>query len=112
MRHDDNSVLLFKVQHQLFDLCRGNGVERRARLIHQQNFRFNRQRARDTEALLLATGESQGRILQPVRHFIPEGRPTQAALDNGVELVAMAHAEDAWAVGGVLVDRLGKRVRL
>ena len=66
----------------------------------------------DAQPLVLAAGESQGRLVQPVLDFVPEGRPAQALLHRLVQRAAVADAGDPQAVGHVLVDRLGERRRL
>src|SRR5581483_1230687 len=56
MRDNYDGIALFELKDQLFDFPGGDGVEGRAGLIHQQDFRFDRQRASDAETLLLAAG--------------------------------------------------------
>src|SRR4051794_520927 len=55
MCHDGDRVALLELVDQLLDLEGGDGIERRARLIHQQHFRFDGKCAGDAESLLLAT---------------------------------------------------------
>src|SRR5690348_7177648 len=50
---DGDGVLLLELFDQLLDLERGDGVERRARLVHQNHLRLDGQRPRDAEPLLL-----------------------------------------------------------
>ena len=51
--HDRDRVGLPQAAHQTFDRCRAFSVERRARLIHQNDLRGEREQACDTELLLL-----------------------------------------------------------
>src|SRR5208337_5624853 len=67
-------------------------------------------RTRNTEPLLLATGETQGGIVQPVFHLVPDGSMAEALLDNPVEFASVLHAMDLRTVRDVLVDRFRERV--
>ena len=53
-------------------------VERRGRLVEQQHVGLDRDRAGDAEALLLAAGEAEGAVLEPVLDLVPERRSAQA----------------------------------
>ncbi len=53
---DDDGVALAQFVNQLFNLGGGDGIERRARLVHQNDFRVNRNSAGDAQPLLLAAG--------------------------------------------------------
>ncbi len=55
MRHDGDGVVFFQFLDQFFDLCGRDRIERRARLIEQNDFGANRDGARDAQALLLTT---------------------------------------------------------
>ena len=52
--HHDQRVVALERPQQVLNPARGNGVERRGRLVAQQDFRLYGQRARQTQALLLA----------------------------------------------------------
>src|SRR6478736_2050575 len=54
VRDDDDRVRLSKLVNQLFDARGGDRIERRTGLVHQQHLGLERQRTRDTQALLLA----------------------------------------------------------
>ena len=113
VRDDDDRVVLPQLVDQFLDLGGGDRVERRARLVHQDDFRRNGDRARDAQALLLAAGQAGAGLRQPVLDLVPQRRLLQAGLDDLIELrLARRQSVDARAVGDVLVDRLGKRVRL
>ena len=59
VRDDDDGVLLRQLPHQVFDLQRGDRVERAARLVHQDHVGLDGERARDAQALLLPAGERE-----------------------------------------------------
>src|SRR5262249_26807461 len=91
----------------------GYGIERRGRLVHQQDFRTNRERPRDAEALLLSTRKTQCRSLQTIFHFGPQRCVLQGLFDTSLQLrTAARHTIDPQAINDVVEDRLGKRVRL
>ncbi len=54
-------IVARKLVHQLLDLLRADRVERRGRLVEQENPWLGGERARDAEALLLAAGECRSR---------------------------------------------------
>ena len=54
VRHD--GIAAFQVVNQFLDAGRGDGIERRARLVHQDHFGTHGNGARDTQALLLPAG--------------------------------------------------------
>ena len=102
---------VLQAEHQIFDLGRRDGVERRARLVEQQHFRIHRQRARDAQALLLAARERIGRLVQLVLHFVPQRGPLQAVLHFIVQRPVALEPVDADSIGDVVEDRFGERIR-
>src|SRR5690606_41389719 len=58
MGDDDDGELLFKRENEILNPAGGDGVQRRARLIHQQHLGAYRQRPRDAEALLMPDRKS------------------------------------------------------
>jgi hypothetical protein len=70
------------VEEQLLDLGGADGVEGGSRLVEEQNFGLNREGARDTETLLLTTGEFVGRLVEVIFDFVPEGGVAEAFLDG------------------------------
>ena len=54
---DDDRVAAAQLVDQLLDLGGGDRIERRARLVHQDHFRIDRDRAGDAQPLLLAAGQ-------------------------------------------------------
>ncbi len=59
VRHDHDRVVVLQFVHEILDTGRRDRVEGRARLVHQEHVRFDGQRARDAESLLLPAGESE-----------------------------------------------------
>ena len=67
MGHDDHSVVLFQLAHQLLHLHGGAGVQGAGGLIHQQDFWLDSQGAGNAQALLLAAGKAQSALFQENR---------------------------------------------
>src|SRR6266508_4113531 len=103
---------LLQLEHQLRDARGGDRVEGRAGLVHQQHVGLDGDRARDAEALLLPAGQAERALVQPILHLVPERGGPQAPFHDALEVLLVAEAEDARAIGHVLEDRLRKRVRL
>jgi hypothetical protein len=57
---------LDQLPHQVFDAQRGDRVERRAWLVHQNDLRFHGDGARDAQPLLLTWVQVERRVAQPV----------------------------------------------
>jgi len=110
VRDDRDRVLALERVDEVLDPGRGDRVERGCGLVHQDHVRFDRQRTRDAEALLLAAGESERVVLEPILHLVPERRVLEHTLDALVEV--LLHPEHARPEGDVVVDRLGEGVRL
>ena len=89
----------------------GDRVERRARLVHQDDVGLGGDGAGDAEPLLLTAGEAVRRLLELVLDLVPQRGAAQRLLDQVVHVVDL-HAGDPRAVGDVVVDRLRERVRL
>src|SRR5208337_958861 len=68
--------------------------------------------AGDAEPLLLATGETEGGIVQPVFYFVPDGGMTETLLYVPVKFALVLHAMDLRAVRDVLVDGFRERIGL
>src|SRR3954454_692868 len=110
--HDHDRVALLQLVDQLLDAKRGDRVERRAGLVHQDHLGLHRQRARDAQALLLATREPDAGLVQAVLHLVPERRAAQALLHPLLEATAL-HTREPRARGHVVEDRhRGERVGL
>jgi hypothetical protein len=109
---DQHRHLVAQRRDQLFDLRRRDGIQRRGRLVEQQDLRRRRQRARDAQALHLAAGERQCRVRQAILDLVPQRGAAQRLLHFLGKSGAVAYATQAQAVGDVLENRFGKRVRL
>src|SRR5690606_24837288 len=90
MRHDHDRVVLYEFPHQVLDFQRRDRIERRTRLIHQDDVRFVRNRTCDTQALLLPTRKCKPRLLQVVLHLFPQRCAPQAPFDELVRIPAEA----------------------
>src|SRR5688572_13093391 len=56
MRDDEDRHALLEIVNQLLDAGGRDGIERRGRLVEEQDLGAGRERARDAQALLLAAG--------------------------------------------------------
>src|SRR3990172_336327 len=110
VRDDDDGVLAAQLAHQLLDLERRAWVERRRRLIHEDDLRLGGDGAGDAQALLLTARQRQPGLAELVLHLVPQGRPAEAPLDEPVHVPPVP--VDPRPEGDVVVDRLGERVRL
>src|SRR5579862_10036520 len=81
VRDDGQRTAILELKHQLLDFGGGYRIERRARLVEEQNFRIDRQSTRDTEPLLLAARKRECRFVKVVFHLVPQRRSPQAVLN-------------------------------
>src|SRR5712671_3921361 len=112
VRHDEDGDALLQVVDQLLDRGGGDGVERRSRLIEQQQFGIRCQRPGDAHALLLPTREVVRRLVDAVLDLVPQRGVLQRALDLLLDAPARVLAAHAQPVGDVVEDRLRKRIGL
>src|SRR5215210_5800907 len=82
VRHYDDRVALLEIGHRVLDLLGRDRVERARRLVHQDHLRLHGQSSGDAKALLLAAGEPEPALLEPVLDLVPERRLPQRALDQ------------------------------
>ena len=69
MRDNEHGhLVLGKVAHDAEHFARQFRVERRGRLVKEQNIRIHHQRAGDGDALLLSAGETAGHLVGAVGH--------------------------------------------
>ena len=61
---DSDSIILFKLEHKVLDLCGRDRVERGGRLVHQQDLRIGGEGARDADTLLLTAGHGERGFVQ------------------------------------------------
>src|SRR2546425_2161463 len=83
VRHDDHGIVLFQVKDEVLDLRGCDRVEGGARLVHEDDVRLDRERAREAEALLLATRETRAALVERVLDLIPEGGLLEARQHGG-----------------------------
>src|SRR4029077_17572343 len=105
-----DGVTFFQFQHQLFDLARRDGIQRRAGFIHQQHFGIGGNRARDTEALLLSARQRQPAVAKLILDFVPQHGPLQGLL-NLLGLVTL-ELIDPESESNVVEDAGRKGIRL
>src|SRR3954447_17862970 len=77
--HDRHAVL--ELVDELLDLERGDRIQRRARLVHEDHLRIDSKRASDAQSLLLAARQPDARRVQPVLDLLPQPGPAQRTLD-------------------------------
>jgi len=107
---DRDCVPLLQFLHQLLDPMGRDWVERRARLVHQQHRRFGSDRARDTEALLLAAGQGEAAGIQLVLNLVPQRGVTEGFL-NPLAVITVK-AVELETESDVAINRHGERIRL
>ena len=108
--HDDDGVALLERVDKLLDLRRGDGIERRCRLVHEQDVRLHGERPGDAETLLLAAGEGHGGFVQDILDLVPENRLFQALLHQGLQGAIVPDAREFRREGDVVVDRFRKGI--
>src|SRR5215208_452000 len=57
MGHDDDGVVILEVLHQILYATGCDGIQRRARLIHEDDVRLDRDATGDAKSLLLPSGQ-------------------------------------------------------
>ena len=72
VRHNHDREILTQLVDQLLDHRRSDRVERRARLVHQQNFRPGRNGACNAQALLLTAGKARAGFVEPILDLIEQ----------------------------------------
>ena len=70
---DEDGHFVLEGEDHVLDFRRGDRVEGGGGLVEEEDFRLGGQGAGDAQALLLAAGELDGRLVQPVFDFVPEG---------------------------------------
>ena len=69
---DDDAVVLPQLVDQLLDLGRGDRIERRAGLVHQDHLRVDGNGAGDAQALLLAARQAGAGLVQAILDLFPQ----------------------------------------
>src|SRR4051794_5976773 len=98
--HDRDAVL--ELVDELLDLQRRDRVERRARLVHEDDVGFDRERPRDAEPLLLPAREPDAGRMEAGLDPPPQPRAAQRVLDR---LVADLAGRQPQARRDVVEDR-------
>src|SRR4051794_24206547 len=83
---DEDRVLALELLHQVLDAGGGDGIEGRARLVHEHDLGLDGDGPGDAEPLLLATGQPHGRLAQTVLDLVPQRRLAQRLLDAVIEV--------------------------
>src|SRR5215211_5658066 len=83
---DHDRIVFLELVDQLFDLGRRDRVERRARLVQQDDLRADRNGAGDAQPLLLSTGEAEAIGAELVLDLVPQRRPRQRRLHAPVQI--------------------------
>ena len=102
--HDDYGHLLAQLAYQLLDLGRGDRVERRRGFVHKQHRGGDRHRAGYAQALLLASREGEGRVVELVLDLLPESGASEGLLHPVGDEGLVAYAVDPQAVGYIVED--------
>src|SRR5882724_10270341 len=109
---DRDRVVLGQFLDQFLDLGGRNRIERRARLVEQDDLGAHGDGAGDAEPLLLAAGQAQARGVQLVLDLVLQRAAAQRLFDAAVHLGLGDLLVEADAERDVLVDRHRKRRRL
>src|SRR5882672_2252563 len=79
---DDDRELALQLVDELLDfLCR-DGVERRGRLVEQQDLRIVGERTRNAEPLLLTSRQRERAVAKTFLHLVPQRRASQRRLHD------------------------------
>ena len=109
--HDDRIAFL-ELYSEFFDVRGGDRIEGRSRFIHQENIRLYGKGSGDAETLLLTAGEPEGRLMQAVFQFVPDGSLTQAAFYDLIQILFLGDAFQARTISDIIIDALREWIRL
>ena len=113
MRNNADRIALSQLVDQVLDASSRNRIQRRAGLVHQDNFGIDGNRARDTQPLLLTPGQTGAGLMETILDLLPQPGPPQADVDDLVELTAIGGKPvNPRAVGDILVNRFRERIGL
>ncbi len=110
--NDGDAIVGRQFLDQFLDLGGRDRVERGSRLVEQQHGGLDRHGAGDAQALLLAAGKAEARLVDLFLDLVPERRLAQRRLDAAVHLGLGQLLVEADAEGDVLVDRHREGCRL
>jgi hypothetical protein len=102
VRDDHDRVIPLELGDQLLEPGRGDRVERRGGLVHQDHLGLQRDRPGDAQALLLPAGQTRRRRTQAVLDLVPQSGGLQRALDA---LAHVVHPVQPQPGGDVVEDR-------
>ncbi len=108
MGDDDDRVAVLELLDQLFDPEGGDRIERRGRLVHEDDLRLHGNRPGDAKPLLLASGQRVAALLQLALDLVPQGGLSQRPFHQIVHLAL--EAIHLGAPGNVVIDALRKRI--
>ena len=93
VRHDDDGQLLAELPDRVLDDTRGDGVEGRTRLVHQEDLGSDGQSSGNAQTLLLATRESRTGLVEAISGLPPQPGPLEALLDQGIGIAHLGARE-------------------
>ena len=102
---------MFQIPDEFLDFGGGDGIERAAGFIHQDDEWFHGDGAGDAKALLLTAGKAERGFLEAVFDLVPECGGLEAFLDGLGDDGVVALAAHAQAEGDVFEDAGGEGVR-
>ena len=110
---DEDGVLAAQFPDEFLHRLGALGVQRRARLVHQQQRRLDRQQSRYAQLLLLFQRQLGGPAVQAVLHLVPQQYLAQGRLDDIVLFGAAGPARlvQAMAEYDVVANGYGQRIR-
>src|SRR5882672_2843257 len=109
---DDDAVVRLQLADQLLDLLRRDRIERRGRLVEEQDLGLDGDGAGDAEPLLLPAREAEPALPQLVLDLVPQRSTAQRPLDAILELAFWQSFVKADSEGDVVGDRHRKWRRL
>ena len=112
MGHDNDGETACEFADAFLDLLGRNGVQGACGFVHEQDFGLNCKGPCNAQTLLLATGKSQGAVVQTILDLVENGCPAQGFFHAAGNEGLVTHAVDAQAVGHVLEDGLREGIGL
>ncbi len=113
MGDDDDGVVDPQFVNQFLNLGGGDRVERRAGLVHQDDFGADSDGAGDAQSLLLPPRQAGPRLVQSVLDLVEEAGLDQAAFHHFIHLGTAADLTmDTRSIDNIFIDRLGERIGL
>src|SRR5262245_8733117 len=110
--HDGDRVVVLEFVDQLFDLCRGDRVQRRAGLVEQNYFGSHRNGTCYAQPLLLTAGQRKPVCAELVLDLVPKCGALECVPDSVFEFRFRQPLIKANPEGDILEDRHRKRSRL